>query len=183
MDNSDTQPTRRPRTQHTERSWLIGGALICLLLGAVIGWSVHLTWQLGGIRVTNSFKSQMMHRKTRSMDNILDGLVLGDLNYVEKSAQQMWDIGHSLNWYMSSRLYENNDQIFRDSTAGLIEAARERNYDAAKESALLLERSCIECHALINREKSSIPELPPGKFANPDDSPESDNSPELDNSP
>ncbi len=39
----------------------------------------------------------------------------------------------------------------RDSTADLIEAASERDHHAAKEAALRLERSCIECHALINR--------------------------------
>ena len=43
-----------------------------------------------------------------------------------------------------------NDKRFRESTLDLIEAAQNRDHDAAKESARRLERSCIECHALIN---------------------------------
>lgn len=107
--------------------------------------------------MTSTFNEQMMHRKTRTMEQILDGLVRGDLRRVQDSAEHMWKIGHRLNWYLSSPLYENNDEIFRDSTSALIEAARQRDHAAAKESALRLERSCIECHVLINREKHPTP--------------------------
>ncbi|MCG8653598.1 MAG: hypothetical protein MI861_27420 [Pirellulales bacterium] len=127
------------------------GAVVCVLLGALMAWGVHGLWQLGDTPVTSTFQEQMMHRKTRTMEQILDGLVRGKLHRVEESALQMKSIGVHLNWYSSSSLYENHDEIFRDSTTELIEAAQNRDHDAAKESALRLERSCIECHALINR--------------------------------
>ncbi len=76
---------------------------------------------------------------------------------VEKSAEHMKSIGVHLDWYSSSELYESNDERFRQSTLELIEAAKNRDHEAAKESALRLERSCIECHALINFQQNPNP--------------------------
>ena len=157
MKKSNDQDRPMSRIHFTDRFWLITGALVCVLFGAFMAWGIRALWQLEDTRGTNTLKEQMMHRKTRTMEHILDGLVRGDLRRVEDSAEHMWTIGHRLNWYLSSPLYENNDEIFRDSTADLIEAAQQRDHDAAKESALRLERSCIECHALINRENNQTP--------------------------
>ncbi len=141
--------------EHTERSWLISGAIVCVLFGAFLSWSLHALWQMQDTPATSSVKERMMHKKTRTMEDILDGLVRGDLSRVEDAARQMWKLGDRLNWYLSSSLYKDNDEIFRDSTAALIEAAQRSDHDAAKEAALLIERSCIECHALINRESGT----------------------------
>ena len=128
----------------------LAGALVCVLFGSLLGWGVHALWQMEATPGVDSLKEQMMHRKTRTMEQILDGLVRGNLRAVEKSAEQMKSIGIHLNWYSSSEMYQSNDQRFRQSTFDLIEAAQRRDHDAAKESALLLERSCIECHSIIN---------------------------------
>lgn len=146
-------------TSERPRRFLVGFAW--LLFGAFLTWAFYAIWQRDNPMENDSFKEQMMHRKTRTMENVLDGLVRGDLNRVKDSADRMWEIGHSLNWYVSSPLYEDNDEVFRQSTAELIEAAREGDYEAAKESALRLERSCIECHALINRQANPGPAAPP----------------------
>ena len=136
---------------------LIGGASFCVLLGAFVAWGVYALWQMEDIPVTSTFKEQMMHRKTRTMEQILDGLVRGNMRSVAKSALHMKSIGVHLDWYSSSELYESNDERFRQSTLDLIEAAQKRDHDAAKESALRLERSCIECHALINFQDNPNP--------------------------
>ena len=132
---------------------LIASALACVLFGSFLALGVRALWQLDGIPATSTFKEQMMHRKSRAMAQISDGLVRGDLRRVEASAEHMWEIGQALNWYMSSDLYENHEEIFHDSTNELIEAARQGDHAAAKESALRLERSCIDCHVLINRDQ------------------------------
>jgi hypothetical protein len=146
--NDHDKPLRR--MTHTRHIWMITGGLVCVLFGACMAWGVHALWQLDDIPVTSTFNEQMMHRKTRTMGQILDGLVRGDLRRVENSAEHMKSIGLHVNWYSSSEVYENNNEPFRQSTFDLIDAARRRDLDAAKESALRLERSCIECHALIN---------------------------------
>ncbi|MEQ9408088.1 MAG: hypothetical protein RIK87_10205 [Fuerstiella sp.] len=138
---------------------IAAGALVCVLFGTLMGWAIHVLWKMDETQVagTDSFKEQMMHRKTRTMEQILDSLVRGNMRSVEKSARKMESIGVHLNWYSSSELYEENDERFRQSTLDLIEAAQNRDHDAAKESALRLERSCIECHELINVQKNPNP--------------------------
>jgi predicted transposase YbfD/YdcC len=157
MNHPEASPKLLTRLTRAESFPVIAGALACILIGALMALGVVTLWQLDDIPVTNTFKQQMMHRKTRTMTEITDGLVRGRLGGVEASAERMWQIGHTLNWYLSSDLYENNDEVFRDSTSELIEAARQRDYDAAKEAALRLERSCIECHALVNRVRVPSP--------------------------
>lgn len=129
----------------------IAGATAFMLLGGFLAWGVHALWQVGNEPLSGTtLSSQLMHRKTRTMEQILDGLVRGDMRRVEKSAAHMKSIGDTLNWYTTIGVYENHNEAFRDSTIDLRDAAGEKNLDAAKEAALRLERSCIECHALIN---------------------------------
>jgi hypothetical protein len=130
---------------------LITGAVACILFGVVMASGVYWMWQMENTPVTGDFRGRVMHRKTRTMNLITDGLVRGELRRVQSSAETMWEIGQTLNWYLSSDQFEDNNRIFRDSTRDLVQAARQRDHDAAKEAALRLERSCIECHALINR--------------------------------
>ena len=153
----DDQNKSLPRTTLTKHFPLVGGAIFCVLFGAFLAWGVHALWQMDDTQVTSTLKEQMMHRKTRTMEQILDGLVRGNMRSVEKSALHMKSIGVHLNWYSSSELYESSDERFRQSTLDLIGAAQKPDYDAAKESALRLERSCIECHALINFQNNPNP--------------------------
>jgi len=103
--------------------------------------------------MTITFNEQMMHRKTKAMRQIFDGLVRGDTSRVEDAAEDMRSIGLHFDWYSSSEIYENNHERFRQSTSDLIDAAQRGDHNDAKESALELERSCIECHALIHRKQ------------------------------
>ncbi len=155
MTDPDIQTLASSRMSLFERFPLIVGAVACVLFGGLMALGVRALWQLDETPATSTFKEQMMHRKTRTMEQILDGLVRGDLRRVENSAERMWDIAGNLDWYMSNPLYEDNSIVFRESTAALIESARQRDHSVAKESALRLERSCIECHELIN--KQNIP--------------------------
>ena len=150
MDDPNQELPRMKLTKHLP---VVAGAILCVSFGAFLAWGVHALWRMEDIPATSTFKEQMMHRKTQAMEQILDGLVRGDLRRVEKSAEHMKSIGVHVNWYSSSEVYENNNDLFRQLTFYLIDAAQRRDHVAAKESALQLERSCIECHALINREK------------------------------
>jgi hypothetical protein len=42
--------------------------------------------------VTNNYQEQLMHRKTRTMEQILDGLVRGNMRRVEDAAEHMQTI-------------------------------------------------------------------------------------------
>ena len=83
-------------------------------------WGVRALWQLDDTPVTSTFNEQMMHRKTRTMEQILDGLVRGDLRRVENSAEHMKSIGLHVNWYSSSEVHENNNELFRHNSVDLV---------------------------------------------------------------
>lgn len=153
MQDPNSQNRPQSRIRLTNRFQLLMGALICLLSGGLMTLAVIALWKMEAIPVTSTLQEQMMHRKTRTMEQILDGLVRGDLRRVEKSAENMRSIAQALNWYLSLPVYKRNDEIFRDSTLAVLEAARQGDYESAKESALRLERSCIECHALLHQAK------------------------------
>jgi len=153
--NDQVKPFSRATTKRLFP--LIVGAVTCFFFGAAMALGVYMLWQLDDLQATSSLEEQMMHRKTRTMTQILDGLVRGDLRRVERSAEHMWRLGQRLDWYLSSSLYEKTNEMFRDSTRELIAVARQGDHVAAKESALRLERSCIECHAFINAAKNPTP--------------------------
>ncbi len=117
--------TKRIDSRNDSSEFPNGRGSTCLCaLWRVLGWGVHALWQMDDTQVTGTLKEQMMHRKTRTMEQILDGLVRGNMRSVEKSALHMKSIGVHLNWYSSSELYESNDERFRQSTLDLIEAAQ-----------------------------------------------------------
>lgn len=151
---AETPNTQLTPTASKERRWLVAGACSCILFGGFMAWGIHALWRMDDIRITSTLEEQMMRRKSQTTAEILDGLVHSNMRSVEKSAEHMKSIGVHLNWHSSSELYENNNEQFRQAVLDLIEAAKQRDHDAAKESALRLERSCIECHALINRENN-----------------------------
>lgn len=157
MNNVNEQGQAMLSKIRTERSWLMTGSAVCVLFIALAAWGVRALWRVDEMPVDSTFKEQMMHRKSKTMADILDGLVRGNMRHVERSAEHMEFIGNRLNWYSSGNLYQSNDEIFRNSTADLIDAAQRRDHDSAKEAALRLERSCIECHALINRTHTATP--------------------------
>lgn len=93
-----------------------------------------------------------MHRKTSAMQDILDGMIRGDLRRVETAADQMAAYGNTIEWYLAATEYQNHGESFRGAVDDLRTAARERDMDSAKEATLRLERSCIECHVLMNQQ-------------------------------
>ena len=104
MTDSSDQDRPFPRRANTERFRLIIGAIACVLFGVFIPWCVHALWQLDDTPVTSTFQEQMMHRKSKTMGDILDGLVRGNLRRVEESAEHMKSIGININWYSSKSL-------------------------------------------------------------------------------
>ena len=129
----------------------IAGATAFTLFGAVLAWGIHALWQMDNEPLRgNSLSSQLMHRKTSAMQDILDGMVRGDPRQVDKAATKMKSIGFHVEWYLSIPLYEKEGGEFRDSVQELDRAMSEKDWVIAREATLRLERSCIECHALIN---------------------------------
>lgn len=133
---------------------IVGVSCTLLAIVAIVG-SVLWFWQTAAEIDRNpqrsGLKEQMMHRKTTAMQAISDGMIRGDLPRVETAAKQLSAYGNAIEWYLSATEYEKNGEKFHQSVDDLITAARERDMNSAKEATLRLERSCIECHILMNQ--------------------------------
>ncbi len=96
-----------------------------------------------------SVRSQMMRRKQETMHHILDDMVRGDLRGASASAKDMRAYADTLERFLDTREYSKHNDEYRQSIEDLIEAGSQDKADLARNAALRLERTCLECHALL----------------------------------
>ena len=134
---------------------VIAGVSCALLAIVAIAGSVFWLWQTAAEidrdPSRNGPQAQLMHRKATAMQAISDGMIRGDLRRVETTAKQLSAYGNAIDWYLSATAYEKHGAKFQQSVDDLITAAGKRDMNSAKEAVLRLERSCIECHIVMNQ--------------------------------
>ncbi len=133
----------------------IGVAAVAVL--AIGVWAFMWLWNLvveidsnpprGGLKVG------MMHRKSVAIQDIMDGMIRDDWDRVGSAAERMATYGHTIQWYLTVREYQANGDSFRDATNDLRRFVSEQDRESAKEAALRLERSCLECHIQMNQQE------------------------------
>jgi hypothetical protein len=127
--------------------------VIALSILAIIAL-IWLSQLLTSLPFGGGLKTQMMHRKSIAMQTILDAMIRGDLRRVERAANQLVDYRNTIKHFLSSDEYEKYGEDFRKSVDDVIEAAAQKDQNSAKEATLRLERSCIECHVLMNQRET-----------------------------
>lgn len=149
------------------RFWMVV-ILASASAGACLLWAAQLIWHRAGELDRNSdrfgVKSQLMRRKSEAMHDILDEMVTGNLRRVHSAANRMERYGETIDGYLASELYDEYGADFHQAVADLTAAAVQEDVDNAKEAALRLEQSCIECHMLLNRrraEREQTSKVPP----------------------
>jgi len=124
-------------------------------------WSGRWLWEIAGEHDRNpprgGVSEQLMNRKSRAMEDILAGMIRGDLRLVNAAAKKMEAYGDTMEWYLSHYEYDEHGEQFRSFVAALQEATERQDIESAKEAVLQLERSCIECHMVLNQQKAGIP--------------------------
>ena len=138
-----------------ERLLMMQGVAIGVLFSAVsagvfyAAWNATVEYDADPGRAT--IGNQLMRRKSATMEDILDGMIYGNLQRVESAAKKMEAYGDTLGTFLTSSEYVDQDREFHASVSDLGTAAADDDLSAAKEATLRLERTCIECHALINQ--------------------------------
>jgi hypothetical protein len=94
---------------------------------------------------------QMMHRKSQAMENILDGMIREDYRRLDRGVERMKASSNMIEHFLNFPKYERLSEDFNKSLDDLREAASKKESEPAKEAVLRLERSCIECHILLNQ--------------------------------
>ena len=130
---------------------IVGASSAVLAIVALV-WVFQVL--ISRVPIGVGLKAQMMHRKTMAMQTILDGMIRGDLQRVEKAANQLVGYRDTIAQFISSAEYEKHGEDFRKSVDDVIAAAARKDLNSAKEATLRLERSCIECHLLMNQRET-----------------------------
>jgi hypothetical protein len=140
---------------------LIAGVSFGTMIFLAIVWFAGWLWQTAGEHDRNpprgSVPKQLMNRKSSAMMDILEGIIRGDLRRVNIAAKRLETYGNTMEWYISNKEYGQHGEEFRSSLDALQKAAGQRDLEAAKEAVLVLEKSCIECHMVLNQGKAGTP--------------------------
>lgn len=133
--------------------WALG-ILLGVAAAAAFLWLAQKAIRLAGEFDQNprgpSLKSQMMRRKSNALDDIMRGMVRGNLARVDAGARRMQRYGRMVDGFLVTEAYEKHGEAFHQALRDLRAAAGEGDREEAKEATLRLERSCMECHFLID---------------------------------
>lgn len=153
-DNNAPESVERETPMKSQvRSWMLTIS-VSAAVGAFLFWFIQLIWQKAGeidsAPSRYGFKNQVMHRKSKEMHDILDDMVAGDLERVQAAATRMKRYGNMISGFLKSESYDKYSVDFQQSVGDLTTAAGRNDFSNAQDAVLRLEKSCIECHQLLN---------------------------------
>ena len=91
--------------------------------------------------------SELMHRKLKHAQKVLEGIALGDFDAITKHAEELIQISKAVEWHVvKTPRYEVHSNEFRRAADSLIEKAKEKNLDGAALSYVDLTLTCVRCH-------------------------------------
>ena len=129
--------------------------LIGILVGAGSIWFLQFAWRKAGEYDANprraTIKNQLMRKKAEAMDDVLNEVVYGRLDRVSEAAARMLKCATAIDGFLATDIYTDYGDNFHQAIADVKAAAEASDDDSVKEAILRLERSCIECHFLINQ--------------------------------
>ncbi len=133
--------------------------LLAAACGIVFGifslWFVQFAWQQIQEHDARprraSLKSQLMRRKSAAMDEALQAIIRGNLAKVNAAAVKMKRSAGNIDGFLSTPVYDEHGEEFYRAIDDLLAASGENDRDASRDAILRLEKSCIECHYLINQ--------------------------------
>ena len=119
---------------------------------------LQIAWKRAGEYDANpkraTVKNQLMRHKAEAMDDVLELVIAGRLADVSDAAGRVKDCSDAINGYLSTDVYQKYGEDFYAAIEDLRKAADAGDRGATKEAILRLERSCIECHFLIDQPDS-----------------------------
>lgn len=130
---------------------------------AVIGCALALAFTFGACSVwlyqqaalydaTNkpaTVKSRVMERKSHALEGLTSVVARGDLRRVAPLLEGLEDSVRVIEAYLDTEMYARYGGQYQSAVASLRSAVEGRNWLAAKEATLAVERSCMDCHQLL----------------------------------
>lgn len=128
---------------------ICGGAI-----GALLLWLGQLAWK--GIQEHDAnphragVQNQLMRRKSAAMDAALSATLRGNLAQVNAATRRIRESAGRITGFLSTDMYNQYGDDFFQAIEDLLAATSANDREASKEAILRLEKSCIDCHFLIN---------------------------------
>lgn len=133
--------------------------LITVICGIAIGafaiWFLQFAWEKVQEHDANprraGVKNQLMRRKAVAMEDALHAIIGGNLSQVNAAAVRMKQSAGKIDGFLATEIYKKHGDDFHGSIEELLAATTANDREATKVAILRLEKSCIDCHYLINQ--------------------------------
>lgn len=117
-----------------------------IALVAVLGL-VGVAGRISGQGKQSSVVQELMQKKLKSAQHVLEGLALADFAKITRSAEDLIQHSKTLEWrVLRTPRYELHTNEFRRAAENLIDKAKQKNIDGAALAYVELTLSCVRCH-------------------------------------
>ena len=125
-------------------------ALALIFVGGVVA-SVAWAWRFaeGYDPASGGMTSQMMGRKSREFQTILDGLMQHDYRQVDRAAAELERVSGAMGWYISEASYGPDGAALREGLGALRAAVSRDDAAAAAAAVSKVVDACVHCHEQI----------------------------------
>jgi hypothetical protein len=94
--------------------------------------------------------SDLMQKKLKASQNILEGITTNDLKKVSDNADDLIALSKEAEWkVLKTNSYELYSNDFRRTAEELVKNAKDKNLDAAALSYVELTLDCVKCHKYV----------------------------------
>lgn len=131
--------------------------LITICLAIAAGFSAALAQSK-----RNRAAKEFMRDKLELSQGVLEGLATADYDLIIVKGTKLSAMSKDADWRMfENPNYDQQSIIFRKNVDALVNAAREKNLDAATLAYVRVTMSCVDCHKLVRGKLvASTPDLP-----------------------
>jgi len=101
---------------------------------------------------------EFMRQKLSYSQNIIEGLALENYELIITNGIKMFNMSQSTHWQVrSSSEYKKYSAAYSDRVAAMIDAAREKRIDAARDAYCKSLQGCYDCHRYCQRVPAAVP--------------------------
>jgi hypothetical protein len=101
-------------------------------------------------------KEELMKKKLELSQQLLGALSINDLEKSSKLAEGLLDVRNALSWrVIKTEMYDTLSDDFARALKGIVQAAKDKNYESAKLNYLGMTMSCFNCHTYVRDRKDS----------------------------
>ncbi|HEY7428024.1 MAG TPA: hypothetical protein VH682_27570 [Gemmataceae bacterium] len=117
---------------------------------------------LSGHDVEPNKVSEIMQKKLKHAQKVLEGLAMKDFKKINNSADELLFLMREAEWkVLRTRDYENYSNEFRRNVQGLLKNAKDENLDACALSYVEMTLTCVKCHKHVREVRMGRLPSPP----------------------